>query len=187
MKVDEIFAHVSQHMIEGLMTHSQMADYFGFLGLEGYQQCHLYHFYEENNNYKQISKYYLKHYSKIILEMPFKNPNIVPEDWWQYTREQVTPPIRRNAIQAGFEKWVEWEKSTKKIYEQYYNDLINIGEVAAAAELQKYIIDVDYELAEATQYNITLSAIDYNIEDIMMEQEKKKKEYCKKIKEIELC
>lgn len=187
MKVDEIFASISQRMIEGLMTHSQLADYFGFLGLEGYQQCHLYHFFEENNNYKKLSKYYLKHYSKILIEMPFQNPKIIPEDWWQYTREQVTEPVRKNAIQAGFERWVKWEKDTKKFYEQSYANLTSLGENAAAAELQKYIIDVDYELAEATQYLITLSAIDYSVKDIMLDQEKKRKEYCKKVKEIELC
>ena len=102
--VSEIFGQVSNRMIEGLMTHSQLADYFGFLGLEGYQQCHLYHFFEENCNYKKIAEYYLKHYSKILIEKPFKNPNIVPEDWWQYTREQVNNDVRKNAIQVGFEK-----------------------------------------------------------------------------------
>lgn len=187
MTVAEIFGQISQRMVEGLMTHSQLADYFGFLGLEGYQQCHIYHFYEENNNYKKIGKYYLKHYDKILPDMPFKNPKIVPEDWLQYTREQVNEQVRKSATQTGFERWVNWEKSTKKMYEQSYINLFNLGEIAAAAELKKYIIDVDYELAEATQYYITLSAIDYSIKDIMLEQEKKRKEYCKKVKEIELC
>lgn len=48
-------------------------------------------------------------------------------------------------------------------------------------------MDVDYELAEAEQFYITLSAIDFSIKDIMMEQDKEKKRYKKKIKEIELC
>lgn len=187
MTIAEIFGQISQRMIEGLMTHSQLADYFGFLGLEGYQYCHIYHYFEENTNYKKVAGYYLKHYSKILIEKSFKNPNVIPEDWWQFTREQVTEPVRKNAIKIGIEKWITWEKETKKIYEQHYTNLINIGEIAAAAELEKYIIDVDYELAEAEQFYITLSAIDFSIKDIMMEQEKEEKKYRKKIKEIELC
>ena len=35
MTVEEIFSDLSKHMIEGLMAHSQLSDYFGFLGLEG--------------------------------------------------------------------------------------------------------------------------------------------------------
>ena len=77
MQTNEIFGQVSNRMIEGLMTHSQLADYFGFIGLEGFQHCHLYHFFEENCNYKKIAQYYLKHYSKILIEKPFKNHNII--------------------------------------------------------------------------------------------------------------
>lgn len=185
--VSEIFGQVSNRMIEGLMTHSQLADYFGFLGLEGYQQCHLYHFFEENCNYKKIAEYYLKHYSKILIEKPFKNPNIVPEDWQQYTREQVNNDVRKNAIQVGFEKQINQEIETKKFYEIHYQNLVKESEIAAAEELAKYITDVDYELAEARQEQIKLMGMDYSVLDIMMEQEKEKKKYEKKLKEIKLC
>ena len=80
MTTADIFSQVAQRMIEGLMTHSQLADYFGFLGLEGYQKCHVYHYFDENKNYKCVANYYLKHYNKLLLDMPFKNPNVIPED-----------------------------------------------------------------------------------------------------------
>jgi hypothetical protein len=80
MTIEEVFSGIGQRMVEGLMTHSQLADYFGFLGLEGYQQCHLYHYFDENCNYKKISNYYLKHYNKLLIDMPFKNPNVIPAD-----------------------------------------------------------------------------------------------------------
>ena len=169
------------------MTHSQLADYFGFIGLEGFQHCHLYHFFEENCNYKKIAQYYLKHYSKILIEKPFKNPNIIPQDWWQYTREQVNNEVRKNAIQIGFEKWVDWEKETKKFYENHYQNLVRENEIASAEELSKYIIDVDYELAEAEQIQIKLKGMDYSVLDIMLEQEDIKKRYEKKMKEIKIC
>ena len=71
MTVDQIFSEVSAHMIEGLMIHSQLSDYFNFLGLKGYAKCHKYHFFEESCNYKKLSWYYLTHYNKIIAEKPF--------------------------------------------------------------------------------------------------------------------
>ena len=65
MTVEEIFSQLAAHMVEGLMIHSQMSDYFGFLGLKGYQECHKYHYFAENANYRAISKYYLLHYMQV--------------------------------------------------------------------------------------------------------------------------
>ena len=55
MTIDEIFSQLGAHMVEGLMIHSQMSDYFGFLGLKGYQECHKYHYFEENANYRRLN------------------------------------------------------------------------------------------------------------------------------------
>lgn len=187
MTVPEIFSQVAQRMIEGLMTHSQLADYFGFLGLEGYQKCHIYHYFDENNNYKCIADYYLKHYNKLLLDMPFKNPGIIPENQLQFTRQQVTKDVRKTAIIAGIERQVVQEQDTKKFYESKYNELIQLGEISSAQELNKYIIDVDYELAEAEEIYLELNAIDFDINDIITQQDEIYKKYKKKIKEIELC
>jgi len=80
MTIEEVFGQLCQRMVIGLMTHSQLADYFAFLGLEGYQSCHIYHYFEENSNYKAVANYFLKHYNKLVMDSPFKNPNVIPED-----------------------------------------------------------------------------------------------------------
>ena len=116
--------------------------------------------------------------------MPFKNPSIIPDSWYQYTRHDVNSTTRKNAIRVAMDKWVNWEKDTKKLYEVLYQELMNLGEVAAAKEISKYIKDVDNELAKACQKHIELTAIDYNINDIIQEQEELTKKYRKKIKEI---
>lgn len=186
MTVEEIFSQVSQNMVKGLMIHSQLADYFGFLGFEGYQKCHLYHYFEESKNYKDLGNYYLKHFNKLLAEDHIDNPNIIPNDWVQYSRQQVNSKIRQNALQAGLEKWVNWEKDTKGLYQQLYNTLISLGEIAAADELNKIIKDVDYELAGAEQELLELNAINFSVVDVMMYQDDMTKRYTKKLKEIEL-
>ena len=187
MTLEEIFSQVAQHMVVGLMVHSQMCDYFNFLGLKGYSKCHEYHYFEENNNYKNICNYYITHHNKLILDQPFENPNEIPANWFNYSRQDVSVDIRKTAIKNGFEKWVNWEKITKKLYESYYKELINLNEIAAANELKKYIEDVDIELAYAQQKKLMLDAIDYNMSDIIMEQEELYQKCCDKIKEIFIC
>lgn len=177
MTVEEVFSQFAEHMIEGLMTHSQLSDYFGFIGLDGYQECHKYHYFEENCNYKDLCDYYIHHFNKLIKEKPFKNPNLIPASWYQYNRKDVDANTRKSAIQTAFEKWVDWEKKTKSLYEMLYQELINLNEISAAKKVCQYIEDVDYELAEACQKHLELVSIGYNISDIVLEQEEIKKKY----------
>lgn len=186
MTIDEVFTGIGRKMVEGLMFHSQLHDYFLFLGLKGYAESHKYHYFEESCNYKRMGCYYLKHFNKIIAEAGFTAPKVIPEGWGKYTRDDVNISTRKSGIATGFDRWITWEKEVKKYYEQMYKELINMDEVAAAAELLHYIQDVDGELAAAHQKMLELKAIDYNISDIIDEQEEYYKCYKKKLKELEL-
>lgn len=186
MTIDEIFTNIAKKMVEGLMFHSQLHDYFLFLGLEGYAESQKYHYFEESANYKRMGCYYLKHFNKIIAESGFTNPRVIPENWAKYTRMDVNMATRKTAIQTGFERWINWEKEVKTSYEQMYNELVALKEIAAAAELQHYIQDVDFELASANQKFLELRSIDFNITDIIDEQECYYKKYKKKLREIKL-
>ena len=185
MTVDEIFSQVAGHMTEGLMVQAQMAHYYDFLGLKGYSQCHLYHFIDENSNYIKLTHYFIKHYNKIPVETTFSNPGIVPSDWYSYTRQNVNDSVRKTSVEAGFKKWVDWEKKTKQMYQQYYNELVALGEYAAAEELKKYVVDVSEELADAEQKELTLKADNYNMSDIITEQYYLYDKYKEKMKEID--
>lgn len=119
--------------------------------------------------------------------MPFSNPNVIPDNQFQYSRQQVTVDIRRESVRAGFERQVSWEQDTKKFYEQIYTSLAKAGENAAAAFLLDFIKDVDYELASAQQMLLELEADEYNMNDIITSQGDLKKQYKKRLKEIALC
>ena len=70
------------------------------------------------------------------------------------------------------------------LYQSMYNELIAINEIAAAIEIKKYIVDVDNELAEAQQKQLECKAIDYDIFNIMDEQDKMYKKYEKEINNV---
>lgn len=182
MTAEEIFSLISAHMVEGLMFHAQMADYYCFLGLKGYSKCHEYHYLSESCNFRKLSKYYLKHYNKLIASKTTTDPKAIPDSWFKYTRQDVDINTRKSSIQAGQERWVKWENDTKIYYSKMYQELMVIGDVAGAMELKKYIEDVDDELAEAKQRHLETKAIDFNISDIMNVQEELYKKYSKKMK-----
>ena len=185
MTVDEIFAEVSAHMIKGLMIHTQLADYYDFLGLQGYKRCHEYHALKESCSYRGINRYFINHYNKLVPEKEIENPDIIPENWYRYTRQDVDANTKRNAVKSGLEKWVEWEQDTKKFYEQMYVELMNLQEVSGALKMKELICDVDQELKKAQRYHLNKMATDYNINSIISEQGRKHKKYKKKLeKEI---
>ena len=186
MTVEEIFSQVAQHMTEGLMFHSQMTDYFEFLGMEGFKACHEYRFFDESTNYRRIVNYFMSHYNKLLVDLPFKNPGIIPEGWLKYNKFNVDTQTRKVGIQSGFERWVEWEKETKAILENFYKQFIEIGEVASAIELKEYIKDVDIELAEAQKEHLHLKAIDYDMVEITSMQHEIHQKYKKKMKELKV-
>jgi len=186
MTVNEIFSQISQHMVEGLMFHSQLSDFFNFLGLKGFSECHKYHYFCENKDYKDLSEYFMLHYNKIVAEGAFKNPNVIPKDWLNYTQQQVDAANKPSFIKAGLEHWISWEEQTKQLYEQMYLSLWQVGEIAAALAFMKYVTSVDEELAGARNHLLYYSSMDFDMSQIMSEQEELYKDYKKKLKELKL-
>lgn len=186
MTVEEIFSQISNHMVQGIMFHAQMSDYYNFIGLKGFAKCHEYHFVCENYGFRKLSHYYLNNYDKIIQDLPTENPKTIPSSWYKYTKRDVDASTRKSAVQTGVESWVNWEQKTKNFYEKMYKELVALGETSSAAEIEKYISDVNEELIKAKQKHIELRSIDYDIITIMSMQDEKYKKYKSKIKEIEL-
>ena len=186
MTIEEIFNQLSNHMIQGIMFHAQMSDYYNFLGLKGFSKCHEYHFVAENYNFRKLSKYYLDHYDKIIADLPTSNPKAIPTAWLKYKKQDVDAATRKSAIQSGIESWVRWEQNTKTFYEKIYTELISLNEIAAAMEIKSYILDVDEELTIAKQKHIEEKSIDFDITILIEEQDELYQKYSKEIAEIEM-
>ena len=189
MTVDEIYTNLSKHMIQGIMTHEQLANYYDFLGLKGYKRCHEYHYLKETISYRKLCRYYINHHNKLINETEFEAPTIIPASWYRYTRQDVDANTKRNAIKTALDMWAEWEKSTKKLYEQSYKQLMELDEVASAMFVKGLICDVDCELKKVERYQLNKSATNYDMVIIIEEQHDKHEKYKKKIEEIgkELC
>lgn len=180
MTVDEIFNKLASHMIEGTMYHYEMLQGYQFLYLDGYAKEQEYHFIEETNNYKKFAQYYIKHYYKLLSLENINRPKLIPETWYKYTTKAVDTGTKRNSIKELMNKWIEWEHSTKKLYQEMRQELYSIGEVDAAIYLDKYIEDVSEELSHAEHQLLMLETINYDIVQIIEWQEDLYKKYKKK-------
>lgn len=66
MPVIDVFAKVSDHLIDGMMMHEQMADYYNFLGLDGFKRLHEYHFLCETISMRRIHRYFIDHCNQLL-------------------------------------------------------------------------------------------------------------------------
>ena len=184
MTVEEIYSELAAHMIKGMMFHEQLANYYDFLGLKGYKRCHEYHFMAETCGYRKLNRYFINHHNKLIPEKEVEDPEVIPDSWYKYDRQDVDASTKKNAVKNGLTRWVEWEKETKHLYEQSYRELMELNEVASACFIKCYIEDVDCELKRAERYQLNKMATGYDLIDIVMEQHEKHERYKDKVKHV---
>ena len=171
-------------MIKGMMTHEQLANYYDFLGLEGYKRCHEYHYLAETCAYRGLCRYFINHHDKLIPYRDVDNPEVIPSAWYDHVRSDVNPSTKKNAVRTGLTSWVEWERETKKLYERMYKELMDIDEVASACKIKELIHDVDHELKKAERYWLNKEAIGYDLTAIVEEQRKKHNKYKRKLEHL---
>ena len=185
MTVEEIFSRLMAHMKKGLEVHDQFTIIFKYLNLRGYSKCQEYHYFEENIGYCRLRNFYLQHYNKIIaFENKMDNVDLIPSTWLKYERMAVDTSTKRTAIRDIFKKWVDWETETKLLYESSYKELYNLGEIAAALEVGRFVTDVSQELVRAREKLMDLESYGYDIVEIIDEQERLYNLYVEKIKNI---
>ncbi len=182
MTVDEIFTKLAAHMVEGMMIHDTLSKGYDFLGLYGFSKCHEYHHIEETKGYECLLHYYSTRYHKLLEIKNIPEPEIIPANWYKYTTMAVDVATKRQAVKTMMEKWVEWERNTKKLYQDMYKELFELGEIAAANKINCFICDVDEELKHAEKKFIKLETLGYDIGTIVNWQQPMYKKYKKKLK-----
>lgn len=172
MSVEEIFADIIAHSTEGMMFHDQLAEYFEFIGLSGFASEQQMRLSEETAEHMRITRYFIDHYNTLPQEQELKNPAVIPSGWYGYKRQDVDSATRRNGVAEGFSRWIEWEKSTKELYEEKAKSLLDMGAVAGAIVVGKLASDVNDELATAEQEKLELEAMNYDLAGIIELQSK---------------
>ena len=163
MTVTEIFTQLSSHMVKGLMVHEQLANYYDFLGLDGFRREQEEHFIEESKNYRELCHFYSSHYNHLIGMDKVENPKLIPESWFKYSRFDVDPSTKRNGVENGFKEWKNWETNILGLLERSYKELLNMNEIAASVYLKKMIERVESELQEIDCKILLLKATDYDL------------------------
>lgn len=176
----EVYSTINARQIKALMFHDEMADLFDFLGLRGFKRMHEYQYLVESTEHRALKRYYLNHHGMLLPDEEIEPIDVIPDDWYQYNRMDVTPQVRKQAVQRSMEQYREWERSTKELYEKCCAYLITWYKVADFNKVNDLLKDVDMELKCLERLCIELKAVDYDcsyievLQDIYHEKYKEK-------------
>lgn len=174
----DIYSAINSRQIKALMFHDQMADYFRFIGLEGFSWMHEYQHLAESMERRKVKQYYLKHHNKLLSDDEVDPVDVIPNGWYQYTRMDVTPQVRQQAIQKAMTEYRDWEAGTKEFLQHCAAYLMGWRKIADFEQVEELIEDVDEELRCLDSLCLKLKAVDYDPVYIIEMQ----REYCDKYK-----
>ena len=184
MTCAEVFSKIDAHMKTGMILHDQLANYYDFLGLMGFKRLHEYHFLREAASMRGLNRYVINHHNMLIDVGEMHIESAIPQAWHKSTRRDVGISTKRSAVKSGMEMWAEWERKTKKLYEECYCALCDAGEIAAACKVRQLVADVDMELKEADRLALKMQAIDYDMPTMILMQDEMHECYREKEKSV---
>lgn len=190
--VEEIFSEINKRMEIALEFHCKMADYFEFLGLQGFKRLHEYQYFDEAKGRRKLHRYYIDHVGKLIHNKGMEQRKeqekeylyIIPSEWYSYTTLDVGGNTKCKYTCGAFEKYLEWEEETKCLYECCVGALEDKGEIALANFVSEYVDDVQEEIKKACRMVQCLSATEYDMVYILSIQNEIHDKYKKEMEKI---
>ncbi len=178
MTTEEICGKISAHLVEGMMFHYQMADYYLFLGLEGYSMCHKYHYISETLSRMCFHDKYLKTFNKLIKDDIVDSSKIViPINWKGMSRLDIDSATKRNAVKTGITDWWKWENDTI----QLYFDLCKEADAKLCDTVHDLACGVQEELYAIEQKYMALTAVNFDMLYILKDQKHTRSKYEEKM------
>lgn len=228
-ELQTLYSELINRMKQGVEMHEQLADYYAFLNLPGYQKCHEYQMLCELLTYRKAKDMYMKEYNQLVqptymvsgmlsnmANMANNNNNnnnntpnqmnnntnmnnnngmtsmansgknyannVIPTNWYNYTRYDVDAGTKRTAVKDGFKKWLEYEKETRQYLSQMAQRLEQMNEREAARKLDHLIEHVEKEIQTAENKMMDLESTGYDMSYILQQQKPLQEHYAEKIR-----
>lgn len=182
----DIYSHINSHMITALMLHDQMADLYDFLNLHGFKRMHEYQHLSESITRRKLKRYVLNHHNKLIKDANIENPKVIPIEWYDYTRFDVTPQVRQQSLKKSFLRYKDWESQTKILYNSTSKMLFDNGHISDYQYISGILKDVDDELKYLERLMLKLESCEYDIDYVLVIQDELHEMYKEKTNQLSI-
>lgn len=159
MNVMDIISTAVRHMVEGLMFHDQMMQFFLYMGLPGLARLQEKRYLSESKAMARLQRYAVQAYGTIPSDSGTNARDYIPSTWRDSPRNLVDLRGMENA-RVALETWEGWEADTCKLYGQLYFQAGEIRDAAASETLAELVRDADKEHRFACELSDKVKALE---------------------------
>lgn len=187
-EVEDIYSILDERMCLALCFHEQLADYFCFLGLQGFKRMCEYQYMTECAEKRKLHKRYIDMHHRIIpvqdgTTRAGMKPNIIPKEWERYTTHDVDDSIMPKYVRMALKEYYEWESETKDIYHELCSRLMQLNLYTDYDFVKELAADAEKEIKKITHLMESLSGTGYDVTAIHSMQDKYHEKYKNKYNE----
>lgn len=179
-QIEELYDMINERMCMAMEFHSQLADYFCFLGLQGFKRMSEYQFMKECEAKRKMHRRYIDHHHRILPVRQVEMVQLIPSEWSRYTTEDIDDSVIPRFVKAILKEWYEWEKETKEIYEEICDQFQGLGKHADCEFVKDLITDAEKECKKIMRLYEKLNGTGYDAGQIHQMQDKYHEKYKKK-------
>lgn len=179
-ELEQIYSEIDERMCMALAFHEQLADYFCFLGLQGFKRMAEYQYMKECAEKRKVHKRYIDYHHKVIPVKDYKKPVMIPKEWGRYTTHDIDDSVVPKYVRIALEEWYNWEMETKECFSELCEKLMSIGQHTDYEFLKEMILDVEKECKKITRMIEQLNGTGYDTTTIHGMQDKYHEKYKRK-------
>ena len=179
-EVEEMYKQIDERMCQALCFHEQLADYFCFLGLQGFKRMAEYQYMKECAGKRKLHRRYIDMHNKILPTEDYRKPVMIPKEWSKHTRHDIDDSVIPKYVRMALKEWYEWERDTKETYEDVCEQFREMNMIADEEFLKQLILDVEKECKKIMRIYENLNGTGYDVTQIHGMQDKLHEKYKKK-------
>lgn len=161
MNVMDIISAAVRHMVEGLMFHDQMMQFFLYLGMPGLARLQEKRYLDESRAMADLQKYAIRAYGMIASDSGTSARDYIPSTWRDSPRNLVDLRGTEDA-RVALETWEGWEADTKKLYSQLYFQAGEVRDAGASEKMAELVRGVDKEHRFVSELVARARAVDHD-------------------------
>lgn len=179
-QTEELYDLINERMCMALEFHSQLADYFCFLGLQGFKRMAEYQFMKECAGKRKMHRRYIDTHHRILPVRQIEMVQLIPKEWTRYTTEDIDDSVIPRFVKAILKEWYEWEQETKELYEDICDQFQEMGMHADCEYVKDLIANGEKECKKIMRLYEKLNGTGYDAGQIHQMQDKYHEKYKKK-------
>lgn len=180
---EEIYSKMDEHMQKALCFHEQLADYFCFLGLQGFKRMLEYQYMKECAEKRKLHHRYIDAHHRILPVKQVQTPVFLSGDLRRYTTKDITDSVLPKFVRAALNEYQEWEEKTKELLEEQCERLTSLNMIADYEYVKELMLDTENELKKLERIMEKLNGTGYDVNMIHTMQDKYHEKYKQKYNE----